>query len=128
MQINYNLFDSATTDTTDSGGKTFKFAFKAMNCYDYDAPVLECYDTRNNIGLKLTAQTATLSTGTITNFSTQYYENSYIELETEIWPDVNDPDAAKKIYGDRFIMFWVDGVPVAVTPYPKGERFTHLTP
>lgn len=128
MKINYNLFDSATTDTTDSGGKTFKFAFKATNCYDYEAPILECYDETNNVGLKFDAQKATFSTNTIKNFSTQYYENSYIELETEIWPDVNDPDAAKKIYGDRFIMFWVDGVPAGVKAYPKGEKFTHISP
>lgn len=128
MQINYNLFDNATTDTTDSGGKTFKFAFKATNCYDYEAPILECYDEANNVGLKFDAQKATFSTNTIKNFSTQYYENSYIELETEIWPDVNDPDAAKKIYGDRFIMFWVDGVPAGVKPYSKGEKFTHINP
>lgn len=128
MKILYNLFDDATTDTTDAGGKTFKFAFKAANCYDYAAPILECYDTTNSVGLKLDAQKAALSTNTIKNFSTQYYENSYIELEAEIWPDVDDPDAAKNIYGDRFIMFWVDGVPVGVKAYPKGEKVTHIHP
>ena len=120
MTINYPLFGSF--NTSQSGGKEFKFCFKAVNCYDYEAPVLECYDDESEIGVKFTAQQALFSTLN-EKVSTQYYENSYIELETEIWPPVSDPDADKKIFGDRFIMLWIDGVPVRAEAYDKDEIF-----
>ena len=106
MYIDYDLFHDSTTDKTDAGGKTFKFAFKATNCYDYDADVLSCYHSGSDIGLKVKAQSAELSTKHIKKFDTQYYEDTYIELETEIWPNVTDKDDNRP--GDRFIMFWID--------------------
>lgn len=120
MVVNYPLFGSF--NETQAGGKEFKFCFKAVNCYDYDAKVLECYDPVSEIGVQYTAQQALFSSLN-EKVSTQYYENSYIELETEIWPPVNDPDAEKKIFGDRFIMLWLDGVPVRAEAYDKGEIF-----
>ena len=124
MTINYPLFKDFNNST--AGGKLFKFCFKAVNCYDYEAPVLECYDNINKVGLNYTAQNATFSSLTKT-VSTQYYENSYIELETEIWPNEDDIDLGdnKFIYGDRYIMLWIDGVPVRVEAYQTGEGFTH---
>lgn len=118
MTINYNLFGDDARE-----GKDFKICFKATNCYDYEAPILECYDPSDKLGIKLDAQKALFSTATFPNFTTQYYENSYIELETEIWPNVADPDPDKNLYGDRFLMFWVDGIPAGVKPYPTSEGF-----
>jgi hypothetical protein len=46
-------------------------------------------------------------------------------LETEIWPhdeDIPLPDD-KVIEGDRYIMLWIDGIPVRVDAYQKGENF-----
>lgn len=114
MTINYNLFGIKPTN-----GRTFKICFKTANVYDYAAPVLNCYN--DGIGLQMTAQQAVLSTPTYPNFNTQYYENTYLELETEIWKDVSDVDA--NIPGDRFLMFWIDGVPAGVKAYPTGEDF-----
>ena len=116
MTINYPLF--GRFDASDNGGKDFKFCFKATNCYDYEAPVMNCHD--GHIGLKLDAQKATISIGGLADFSTQYYENSYIELETEIWP--NQKDKTAKIPGDRFIMFWVDGIPAGVKAYTYSDN------
>ena len=124
MTINYNLFETFTSGI--SGGKNFKICFKATNCYDYEAPILSCYEDSTKLGIKLDAQKALFSTATFPNFATQYYENSYIELETEIWPNVPDPDPDKNLYGDRFLMFWVDGVPAGVKPYPTSEKFTQI--
>jgi hypothetical protein len=54
MTINYKMFENpAPLD-----GKTFKFIFKASNCRDYDALVLNCYDENSHIGLKMQAQEA----------------------------------------------------------------------
>lgn len=166
MWINYKLFEKFTTGT--SGGKNFKFCFKATNCYDYEAPVLNCvkytykaleltqenysaykyyiYNTdteqyeldkgnfdqnetyydkiAGNLGLVFDAQKATFKTPTFPSFATQYCENSYVEIETEIWPKVEDKTVGSTtIYGDRFLMFWVDGVPAGVKPYSYDTSF-----
>lgn len=117
MTINYKLFGSSQVGTQ---GKTFKFCFKAVNCYDYEAPVLECYEDSTSLGLKFNAQQALFSSIANTNFATQYCEGSYIELETEIWPDQADSGNRP---GDRFLMFWVDGVPAGVEVFNTGTSF-----
>ena len=126
MYINYKLFEHFTTGS--AGGKDFKFCFKTANCYDYVAPVLICYDGET-IGIQFDAQKAVFKTPTYPNFSTQYCENSYVEVETEIWPTVNDVTVGTdgKIYGDRFLMIWVDGVPAGVKPYTTSESLEQLS-
>ena len=118
MTIDYKLFENTQVGIQ---GKTFKFCFKAMNCYEYDAPVLTCYDENSELGLIFTAQQATFSSRAQKTFSTQYCEGSYIELETEIWKNVPDKDTNRP--GDRFLMFWVDGVPANVTTFTEGTSF-----
>ena len=123
MTINYNLFGSRQVGTQ---GKTFKFAFKAMNCYDYNAKVLECKDpSTSQLFLNYTAQQAQFSSEAGSDFITQYCEGSYIELETEIWPDQADNGNRP---GDRFLMFWVDGVPAGVKIFTNGSSFVHTNP
>ena len=122
MTLNYKLFENTQVSTQ---GKTFKFCFKAMNCYDYEAPVLECYEDNTNLGLKFNAQQALFSSAANTNFATQYCEGSYIELETEVWPDQADSGNRP---GDRFLMFWVDGVPAGVQTFNNGTRFIQNVP
>lgn len=112
MSIPYKLFGDFTTGQ--NGGKDFKVCFKTANCYDYKAPVLECYDEESTMGIKINAQDTTFLSRDH-NFSTKYYENQYIELEVEIWPNLDDKDENFK--GDRFIMYWVDGIPVGVKTY-----------
>ena len=126
MTVNYNLFEKFTSG--EAGGKNFKLCFKATNCYDYSAPILECYEEQTKLGIKVDAQKTLFSTSTFPGFETKYYENQYIELETEIWPNVPDIDPDKNLYADRFLMFWIDGVPAGVKAYPTSEKFTHLTP
>lgn len=173
MEIDYKLFKDFTTGT--SGGKCFKFCFKATNCYDYEAPVLSCikyiyneielnentyipfryylyntekevYESANNefdpeatyyektrtsgIGLEFDAQKATFSSAAYPNFATQYYENSYIEVECEIWPKVEDKKLTENttIYGDRYMMIWVDGVPAGAKPYTTNMSLTQVDP
>lgn len=122
MTIKYKLFGEALS----GNGKNFKVNFRATNCYDYSAPLLTCYDENSKVGIRLEAQQAIFSSDSFPNFATQYFENSYIELETEIWPDVADPDPANNLHGDRFIMFWVDGIPAGVKAYNRGENFQQL--
>lgn len=112
MSIPYKLFGDFTTGS--AGGKDFKVCFKTANCYDYKAPVLECYDAESGMGIKINAQDTTFLSPNH-NFLTKYYENQYIELETEIWPNIQDKNENFK--GDRFIMYWVDGIPVGVKTY-----------
>ena len=117
MTINYELFKSSSVGNS---GKTFKFCFKAVNCYNYDALVLKCYEDNTKLGLKFNAQSALFSSAANNNFTTQYCEGSYIELETEIWPDQADNGYRP---GDRFLMFWVDGIPAGVQVFDSGTTF-----
>lgn len=170
MEIDYKLFKDFITGT--SGGKNFKFCFKATNCYDYTAPVLSCINYAYNaveltedtyktnkyyvssngdyviskdafdadtayfekvkveeIGLAFDAQKAVFSSAAYPDFATQYCENSYIELETEIWPKVSDrQQGTKTVYGDRYLMIWVDGVPAAAKPYTETMALTQVSP
>lgn len=126
MWINYKLFENFVTGT--SGGKNFKFCFKTTNCYDYEASVLKCIDS--GVGVEFDAQKAKFATSAYPNFATQYCENSYVEVETEIWPKVDDKVISDNatIYGDRFLMIWVDGVPAGVKPYSKSMALTQVNP
>lgn len=129
MYINYKLFEKFTTGS--SGGKNFKFCFRAANCYDYEAPVLTCYDSHSKLGIRFDAQKATFETPANQGFKTQYYENTYLEVETEIWPNVPDtpiPNTDATLPGDRFIMIWVDGVPAGVKAYNTNETLTQTQP
>lgn len=126
MWINYKLFETFTTGV--SGGKNFKFCFKANNCYDYEASVLKCIN--GGVGIEFDAQKAKFATSAYPNFATQYCENSYVEIETEIWPKVDDKVISDNatIYGDRFLMIWVDGVPAGVKPYSTSMALTQVNP
>ena len=121
MTINYPLFKNFTTGA--NGGKEFKFCFKTANCYDYEAPVLQCH--ANGIGIKVNAQETIFEAGAVRGFNAQYRENAYIELETEIWPDVADTN--DNLPGSRFMMFWVDGVPSGARIYSHGQSFEQTT-
>jgi hypothetical protein len=121
MTIDYKPFRK--DNSIANAGLDFKFCFKAINCYDYEAPVMSCYDESSLIGIKMDAQKAYFAAAA-TNLSTQYYENSYVELEAEIWPK---DEGGKGIYpdnpGDRFLMFWVDGVPASIKDYKLGSEY-----
>lgn len=126
MTVKYKPFQNFNTNL-ETGGKNIKFCFKAVNCYDYEAQVLECID--NRVGLSFNAQQAIFKTPAAPNFSTQYFENSYVEVETEIWPPKADEKIGTEgtIWGDRFLMFWVDGVPTGIKYYSQNEDFTQTT-
>lgn len=124
MTINYNLFGNSGKQS----GKNFKMIFKATNCYDYNAQVLDCFDTRSGIGLRMNAQNAAL-TSSNTSVDTQYCEDSYIEFEADIWSykaetssDSNKPTA------DNFMMLWIDGIPAAVEAYTSIDSFQQSSP
>lgn len=125
LTVNYKPFRKG--NSISNSGLDFKFCFKAVNCYDYEAPVLDFYDEASLVGVKMDAQKAYFAAAA-TNLNTQYYENSYVELEAEVWPT---DEGGKGIYpdnpGDRFLMFWVDGVPVSIKDYKYGSEYFSQT-
>ena len=121
--VNYELF--GRNNTIAQNGRTFKFNFKATNCYDYEAPVLECYDNVSGLGLKINAQEAAFHKDSAVT-KTYFYENSYIELENEIWPD--EADVNEWNVGRRYISFWADGVPTKMALYNHDSSFSQLNP
>lgn len=83
MTIKYKPFETDIKNT----GFDFKFIFKATNCYDYNAKVLDCYDYTdfgNGVGIRMSAQEAYF-TSTANTVKTLYCEDSYIEFECEVW-------------------------------------------
>ena len=121
MTINYKPFAQGNSIHRD--GLNFKFCFKAANCYDYEAPVMDCYDSSSLIGIQMDAQKAYFAAAAV-NLTTQYYENQYIELEAEIWPtDAGGKGLYPDNPGDRFLMYWVDGVPVGIKAYEYGSEY-----
>ena len=125
MTVDYKPFRA--NNSIANAGLDFKFCFKAINCYDYEAPVMECYDESSLIGIKMDAQKAYFAAAA-TNLNTQYYENSYVELEAEVWPtDTGGKGTYPDNPGDRFLMFWVDGVPVGIKDYKLGSEYFSQT-
>lgn len=108
MTVNYQPFKNNII----SQGCSLKFIFKAVNCYDYDAQVIDCSSAGDECSLRINAQNASFVTSNTSKLYTQYYENSYIELELDVWPK----DAAQE-NPNNFIMYWVDGVPTNVQAY-----------
>jgi hypothetical protein len=99
MTINYSPF---ANNITTSRGKCIKIVFKATNCRDYDAEILNCFDTISNRGLILGAHQGIFkSSGSTVNIP--YCEDTYIELEIDI--------TRRKSDGSGYIMSWLDGVP-----------------
>ena len=108
MTINFNPFDKNYIGEKGEGF-CFKAIFKATNCRDYDAPAISCF--ANNRGLRINAQESIIKTN-ITELSTQYCEDTYIELEIDAWPY----DAHENT-GKRYLIYWIDGVPAGISLY-----------
>lgn len=112
MTINHKLF----ADDATANGKNVKIVFKVTNCRTYDAQIASSY--AENIGLRMYAHEARFrSTGT--EVSTQYGEDSYIELEFDVYPA---PTATNGSY--RYIMAWVDGVIGVSRVYGSTDNFS----
>lgn len=119
MTINYKPFE---TGVTSNNGKAFKIIFKATNCRDYDAKVLECYDynetSKTGIGLEIKAQNALYATGSI-NINTPLCE----DIRTEYEIDISSLGAGTTERPETFIVPWINGVPAGVKRYsPKAPN------
>lgn len=117
VTLNYKLFNTLNT----ARGKVFKMIFKATNCRDYDAQVLECYDNEtypeHPHGLLMRAQNAILS-NSANSLTIPYCEDSFIEFEFDIW-------GTQAAYGGhRYIIPWLDGVPAGIQTFDANTLFT----
>lgn len=117
VTLNYKLFNTLNT----ARGKVFKMIFKATNCRDYDAQVLECYDNEtypeHPHGLLMRAQNAILS-NSANSLTIPYCEDSFIEFEFDIW-------GTQTAYGGhRYIIPWLDGVPAGIQTFDANTLFT----
>lgn len=117
MTVNYKLFSNFT------GGKSFKFIFKTVNCSDYLADAIDCLTTKivkdkdgndveQNLGIHFAAQQAEYYSSA-NSITIPYCENSLLECEI----DIDSTDEGK------YIIPWLDGVPVGVKPYDT-DTFT----
>lgn len=106
MTINYQPFASHVADK----GKCLKIIYKATNCCDYDALVLNCRGEKGP-GLVLRAQNAIYATDS-RELSIPYCEDTRMELEYDVWPS-----SSSIAIKEKYIMGWLDGVPCAVAQY-----------
>lgn len=106
MTINYQPFASHVADK----GKCLKIIYKATNCCDYDALVLNCRNEKGP-GLVLRAQNAIYATDS-RELSIPYCEDTRMELEYDVWPS-----SSSTVIKEKYIMGWLDGVPCAVAQY-----------
>ena len=104
MTINQALFLKEAANY----GKNIKIIFKAVNCRTYDGLVMKCGSS-----LELNAQSASLISGS-TRVDIPYCEDSYLELEYDIWA-VNETTGVNDKY--RYIVGWLDGVPCCASAY-----------
>ena len=118
MTIDYNMFGVNALNN----GKVIKLIFKAVNCRDYDAQVLKCYDDTTNIGLIVRAQNAILRSS-LTSLTTNYCEDTYIEFETDIWPSIEKKLPNGIDISERYLIGWLDGVPSGASVYSADDRF-----
>lgn len=119
MTINFKPFENINA----SLGKTIKIIYKATNCRQYDAQVLECiqrYTDINDRGILINAQNALLSCSS-TLLDVPTCEDSYIELELDIWNGTTTLSGIKQNY----LMVWVDGIPAGCKVYTNGTNFSN---
>ena len=119
MTINFKPFENINTAL----GKTIKIIYKATNCRQYDAQVLECiqrYTDINDRGILINAQNALLSCSS-TLLDVPTCEDSYIELELDIWNGATTLSGIKQNY----LMVWIDGVPAGCKVYTNGTNFSN---
>ena len=141
--IPYKIFQEDLKNT----GACFKIIFKASNCRDYDASVINCTTERQgyrpvidentgqekvdpetgevileqvtiDLGLGLNAQSSTISS--LSNeLITQYCEDTYIEYEFDI-------SKYSKNVEDQYLTVWLDGIPAGVVQFSSADSFSQL--
>lgn len=79
----------------------------------YNATVADHFE-----GFKMNAQYATIN-GSSSTLTTQYCEDTYIELEF----DVSAQDSKNNVNPKNYIKYWIDGVPCGYTIYSNDDSF-----
>lgn len=116
VTLDRGFFDN---EDTRSAGKELKIVFKATNCRDYDAEILNAKG-ENNAGLVLTAQEGVLSSN-LASRNIPYCEDSKIEMDVNIERD-------KSANGEQIATVWLEGVPSRAFAYGDTDSWTQTTP
>ncbi len=112
----YVEFDrSFFNDDAKTSGKEIKIVFKSTECRNYDATIASCLDS--NIGIKLQAQQATLSSA-LQSATVQYCEDKKIEM------DINIESSAE----DKIAVVWLEGIPSRGIAYENADNWQQANP
>ena len=114
MKIPYKIF----SEDLKTDGACFKMIFKASNCRDYDAVVIDCMN--NNRGLSLKAQGCEIKSLS-NSLIAKYCEDSYIEYEFDVCKYSSNVE-------DQYLTIWIDGIPAGVAQIAGGDSFLQPTP
>lgn len=118
--LNLPLFENDSYKTT---GKTIKLVFRAKNCINYDATLLDCYDgndadssgnteNRTGQGLKIYANRAIFDTKS-RKIEIPFKEDSKVEMDIVVYP----------VLSGSLIIIYLNGVPCAAQTYDSGDTF-----
>ena len=102
-------------DDAAANGKEIKAVFKCKSVRDYDAEILNCVS--GNIGLKLQAQQATLSSE-LESVTVPYCEDRKIEMDVNI-------EATNE---NMLATVWLLGVPSRVLDYKSNDNWMQAVP
>lgn len=119
LSFNYKPFSKPNSSII-SNGFCIKVIFKVTECRSYDASILTIGDSTNDqiyFQLKANEGKYEASGASVT---IPYCEDSYIELEIDLWPYGNG--------GQAYLMSWLDGVPSTVSTYSSGSFFQQPSP
>ena len=118
----YVEFDrSLFPDDISATGKEIKIIFRSANVRDYDAEMLN--GKTGNIGLMLTAQTATLSSN-LASIDLPYCEDKMIEMDLNILPIQTFPSGVTAGYATA----WLEGKPSRVMTFTRADSWRQTAP
>lgn len=103
-----------------NNGFTIKVIFKATECRSYDANILNIGTSSDRVYFQLKANEGIYQAIGGASVTIPYCEDSYIELEIDLWPYGNGSQA--------YLMSWMDGVPATVSTYDSSAYFKQPTP
>ena len=100
-----------------SSGETIEVEFSTSNIYNYDTPIISCWDEASQRGFKVTSQRFIFKTQ-LGQISTQFKEDEHVRVSFVI-------DEKR---GDRIIGCYINGIMSGAIQYPASNNFAQTNP
>lgn len=100
-----------------TSGETIEIEFSTSNIYNYDTPIISCWDEAQQRGFKVTSQRFIFKTQ-LTQLSTQFKEDEHVRVSFSI----------SENRGDRIIACYINGIMSGAVQYDRNNDFSQSTP